>query len=209
MPADAVQWKQQLADSGALDRLAPTASDLGRAASYQVESTRRIAAQTMTRAEYLASLGIAVRIAPPGPTDLGRLAQLLAKTNQFTLGGTRHPEPLLAAWANDPAYAVRIVSAVDRFGDYGVIGALIVALGDDIPRLDSFVLSCRAMGRGVEDAMLAAAFEAAAPKPLHCTFIATDKNKPGLAFFSRFGVSEPGVDVALTPVDWPSHVERR
>ncbi len=209
MPADPTQWKQLIAASGALDRLAPTDSDLGRAASYAVESTRRVMAQKMTHEEYLASLGIAVRIAEPSQTDIARLSQLVAKTNQFTLGGPRHAEASLAGFLTDPRYAVRVVHAVDRFGDYGVIGALIVAHDDGHARLDTFVLSCRAMGRGVEEAMLCSAFEAAAPQQLTCTLVATEKNKPGRTFFARHGVAEPGVATVMAPVAWPTHVERR
>lgn len=209
MPADPVHWKQMIAAVGALDRLAPTASDLGRAAAYQVESERRVLARKMTPEEYLASLGIEVRVSEPAPSDLGRLAQLVAKTNQFTLGSVRHSEAELAGYVTDPHYAVRVVSAVDRFGDYGVIGALIVALDAEHARLDTFVLSCRAMGRGVEEAMLCSAFEVAGQAPLSCTVMETEKNRPGRTFFARHDVTEPAVPTVIAPVSWPAHVTRR
>ena len=140
-------------------------------------------------------------LAPQGG-DLGRLAQLVAKTNQFTLDQPRHSEAELAAIVADGKHAVRLVRAADRFGDYGVIGAFIVHEG----RLDTFVLSCRAMGRGIEDAMLAAAGEGAGGT-LTVTVHAGARNVPARSFFERFGAGA-GSDQRITTPAWPSFVRR-
>jgi FkbH-like protein len=207
MPEDPAGWFDAIVRSGALDRLPPTNSDLGRAESYAQETRRVQARKSTDLGEFLQSLQLQVSVFEPSAVDVARLAQLVAKTNQFTLGGYRHTEAEVSSLANRPDVALRLVQAKDNFGDYGIIGALIVSgVGSAETTLDTFVLSCRAMGRGVEDAMMSVASELA-PEGLRVTLVETAKNKPIRAWISRYGV-EPGRvgQVASTP--WPTHVER-
>ena len=212
MPADPADWPA-VARSGVFDRLAPTASDLARAGSYAVETHRRSVRATTSLADYLESLGLVVRFYTPGPADLARLAQLVAKTNQFTLGGHRHSEAELAAMLIDDGVDVRLVEAIDTFGAYGVIGAFIVRhdrTGGPEARLDTFVLSCRAMGRGVEDAMLAEAVARAATfdgRALTLEVTTTPKNAPMRRWMAGRGVT-PDRDTRVAAASWPSHVTR-
>jgi FkbH-like protein len=205
MPQDPSLWQRELARSGLLDRLPPTLEDLGRAQSYAAETVRRVVRTQMSPDEYLASLDINVDLTDPGQPDLARLAQLVAKTNQFTLGGPRHDEATLAALIEDPSVHIRLVSVVDRFGDYGIVGATICRITPQ-PTLDTFVLSCRAMGRGVEEAMLSDAC-AIAGGSINVTVLETARNSPGRTFFAIHGASvgEPSV---ISQVIWPSHVGR-
>jgi FkbH-like protein len=207
MPSDPALWVREIADSGLLDRLPPTREDLARADSYSAESLRRIVREKLSPEQYLASLQISVVITDPSPADLARLAQLVAKTNQFTLGGHRHDEPALAAMVTSLSARIRLVSVVDRFGDYGVVGATIsLQVSDRGHVLDTFVLSCRAMGRGVEEAMLADCLSAGGS--IAVTVFETSRNLPGRTFFARYGAT-PGVSTNIVDVAWPSHVERK
>jgi FkbH-like protein len=208
MPEDASMWVGEIAQSGLFDRLPPTQDDLGRATGYQVETQRRALREVMSPADYRASLEIEVVLELAQLTDLPRLAQLVAKTNQFTLGGPRHSETTLGAMINSPEWVVCVVSAKDRFGDYGVVGASIssVASANGIASLDTFVLSCRAMGRGVEDAMVVHALEQAGGA-LRVTVRETPKNLPGRAFFASIGASAD-VEVVLSGIAFPEHVAR-
>jgi FkbH-like protein len=207
MPEDPAGWFDAVVRSGALDRLPPTNSDLGRAQSYAQETQRVQARKSTDLGEFLQSLQLQVCVFEPSAGDVARLAQLVAKTNQFTLGGYRHTEVEVSSLAGRLDVALRLVQAKDNFGDYGIIGALIVSGIDSVePMLDTFVLSCRAMGRGVEDAMLSAATELA-PEGLRVSIVETTKNKPMCTWISRYGV-EPDLPVQISSTAWPTHVER-
>ena len=205
-PQDPARWREEVARRGELDRLPPTQSDLARAGSYSIETDRRLVRATMTPEEYLASLELRVAIRPAEAADLARLSQLVVKTNQFTLDGERHTEVALATMIAAPERcAVRLVSARDRFGDYGVIGAFIVKHCDGVATLDTFVLSCRAMGRGVETAMLAGAGTDAVDGQLVLTVREGSRNAPAREYFVALG-AVVGERFVLTIPEWPSHV---
>jgi FkbH-like protein len=219
MPEDPSGWFAVIGASGALDRLPPTAEDIGRAEGYQIETKRREMRAVMTPDEYRRTLNIEVRLADPTSADIGRLSQLVAKTNQFTLGGHRHSEAEIAAIVSDSSWSVRLVSAKDRFGDYGIVGATITKLPSSKSSaadrnagkpsggvLDTFVLSCRAMGRGVEDAMVADAVEVSGGA-LALTVRETTKNIPARSFFATLG-AVPGEQTLLVEAPWPDYVRR-
>lgn len=205
MPADPAGWFDAIARSGVLDRLPPTNSDLSRAHSYAQETKRVQARHATDLGAFLESLQLQVAIFEPSGNDISRVAQLVAKTNQFTLGGYRHSEAEIAAMVGRGDIALRLVHAKDRFGDYGIIGALIISnLNTSNALLDTFVLSCRAMGRGVEDAMLAGA-QSLSSGPLCVQLVETDKNRPMRQWIARYGV-DPGGQTPVKPCLWPSHV---
>lgn len=205
MPTDPAGWFEAIAMSGLLDRLPPTNSDFGRAGSYHLEAQRRTLRESTSVGDYLRSLDLMVAIHAPDGPGLARLAQLVAKTNQFTLGGHRHSAAEIAQLADDPSVALGLVDVSDAFGDYGTVGAFIVRQRDGEAALDTFVLSCRAMGRGVEDAMLAEV--GAFAGSVMVEVVETGKNTPLRLWLSRFGVS-PGVSAAIAPVPWPDHITR-
>jgi FkbH-like protein len=209
MPDDVSGWYAAVASGGALDRLPPTSEDLGRAEGYRVETERRELRSNMTAEEYRRTLDIEVTLTNPAVSDLARLAQLVAKTNQFTLGGPRHDDVALTEIVAGSVHSVRLVSAKDRYGDYGIVGATITKLPEIVGgpgTLDTFVLSCRAMGRGVEDAMIADAVESAGGL-LEVNVVETPKNTPGRAFFATLGAT-PGDPARLADVSWPEYVRR-
>jgi FkbH-like protein len=209
MPEDPSQWSRVVAGSRLLDRLPPTGEDLGRAEGYRVETERRELRSVMTVEQYRRTLDVQVTLADPQPSDVARLAQLVAKTNQFSIGSPRHPEATLASMLSDPRWSIRLVSAKDRFGDYGVVGVTITErpIEPGQPgRLDTFVLSCRAMGRGVEEAMIADAVQVG-DGAVAVQVIETTKNLPGRTFFSSLG-ADAGNETVLREVQWPEFVRR-
>ena len=214
MPADAAMWYEVVTASGHLDRLPPTVADLGRADSYQRERNRQQSRKNTSVDGFLASLQLEVAIAGAEWVDISRAAQLVAKTNQFTLAGRRRSEAELTACMDDPRFEFRLVSAADRFGDYGAIGVFIVDkqpqgpdVLSDVALLETFVLSCRAMGRGIEAAMVAAAFETAGTN-LGVRVHEGPKNEPARRFFAQLGCTDLGQMALLYPVSWPSHINR-
>ncbi len=206
MPIDASYWMREIAESGLLDRLPPTNEDLGRAESYSAETQRRTVRERMTPEEYLRSLEIAVLCSDPLSSDIARLSQLVAKTNQFTLGGYRHSESELRGLLADSQVRIRMISVIDKFGNYGVVGATIVRSTSSGSLLDTFVLSCRAMGRGVEEAMMADVCELS-ETAVRVNVLLTPRNLPGRTFFESIGAFV-GEEALLSSVRWPVHVKR-
>jgi FkbH-like protein len=86
---------------------------------------------------------------------LPRVSQLTMKTNQFNLTTRRYTEPEIAAMSADPGYRVYWIKLEDRFGPNGIVGVLILRRqGAERWHIDTFLLSCRVIGRTVEEALL-------------------------------------------------------
>ena len=140
--------------------------------------------------EYLSELGIVVEMAPADAFAIPRIAQLIGKTNQFNLTTRRHNEASVRAFADSPASGVYSIRVRDRFGDSGLTGVAIVRKQPDVWEVDTLLLSCRVLGRGVETAMLSVLVDAAkasGANTLRGDFIRTAKNAPAADFYPRHG----------------------
>lgn len=140
--------------------------------------------------DYLGELGLVVDVAHADDYAIPRVAQLIGKTNQFNLTTRRHGEADVRAFARSDDYAVYTVRVKDRFGDHGLVGVAIVARGDETHEIDTLLLSCRVLGRGVETALLSALVGAAredGARRIQGLFIPTAKNAPARDFYSRHG----------------------
>ncbi len=167
----------------AFDRESPAREDRGRTGQYLQERERKQFRNQVTNlAEFLASLDLRVRIRPLEEADLARSAQLTQRVNQFNLSSIRRSEAELThLWRsqNLEAWAVEVS---DRFGDYGQVGLILFEADKlDSLKFDSFLLSCRALGRGVEHQMLAGLGALAHERGLRflqLPFIETSRNRP-------------------------------
>jgi FkbH-like protein len=81
---------------------------------------------------------------------MARLAQLCQKTNQFNLTLRRHHQTDLIRLGSSPQAYIAWLSLQDRFGSYGIVGCGVVRVEGDTAMIDTFLLSCRALGRQVE-----------------------------------------------------------
>lgn len=190
LPDDAAQFVSVVEDSGFFDRLTLTAEDRNRQRCYADEGRRQQLRSAMTPDDYLASLAMNVEVFRPLPSDLPRVAQLINKTNQFNLTTRRRTEGEVVSLAGDPRMAIYAVRVSDRFGDYGVTGAAIVARDGDRAWIDTFLLSCRALARGVEQALLArivADCTSGGVRMLSARFIPTAKNTAARGFLEQGG----------------------
>ena len=166
-------------DSELFDRLALSAEDRQRADIYRQQTVRVAAEKTASSSgEFLQSLQLTATIGAVDGETLPRVAQLLAKTNQFNLTTRRHSAAEIAAMIEGGAVALWLRLA-DRFGDHGLTGVAI-AVGDGAEwRVDTFLLSCRVIGRGAEMALLAQlenAVRARGAGALTGEYLATAKN---------------------------------
>jgi FkbH-like protein len=180
LPAEPAAIPEFLRHVWAFDRPRVTAEDARRSAMYAQQAARNRAERSAgSLQEFLASLQLEVSIAPVESRQLPRVAQLTQRTNQMNASGIRRTE---AEIRDLEAYAV---SVQDRFGDYGLTGVIIVRAQADALVADTFLLSCRALGRGVEHRMVAKLGEIAKQRGLarvEIPFVAARRNRPALLF---------------------------
>jgi FkbH-like protein len=194
-----LRWPDDLGgvpdDLGWFDSLIVTDEDRARTEMYRAERDRRaVRAEVMTVDDYLRSLEMVATVGRAGQADLGRLAQLTAKTNQFNLTTRRHDTVALQAFLDDPTVAVLWLALEDRFGTSGVVGCGIAAVSGDTARLDTLLLSCRVIGRGAEDVLIArlagAAVELGASALLG-DYLPTARNGVAADVYARVGFDGP------------------
>jgi acyl carrier protein len=139
--------------------------------------------------EFLASLNLEVKIAPMEAEQVERVAQLTQRTNQMNATCLRRT----AAEVGVVSGEVWTVTVSDRFGSYGLVGAVVFEVSGDAIRVDTFLLSCRALGRGVEHRMVALLGEIAVERGLSrvgIPFVAGERNRPALMFLESLGKSD-------------------
>jgi FkbH-like protein len=156
LPEDAGLFSATIADAGYFEALEITHEDLGRAASYQAMRTLRQDELTTTDLEgYLASLDMKLLWGVFGTVSLKRVTQLVNKTNQFNLTTRRYTEAEISEIMSNSDYIGLHLRLVDRYADHGIIGVLIGRRNSDgVLEMDSWLMSCRVLGRGVEKAAL-------------------------------------------------------
>jgi FkbH-like protein len=190
-----------------------TAEGRRRGQMYAERRRRQDAARAWggSRDEFLRSVGTRVEIAPAAPADLPRLHELSVRTHQFNTAGTPASQDDLAAWlgspGRDPGRAgnqrggnqYRLVTARlrDDFGDDGLVGGAVMTAGEGPWTVTLLMMSCRALGRGVLDALLAALLvqaAAAGAGELRIPCLVTERNVPlRLALTAAgFRAEEPG-----------------
>ncbi len=202
-PKDPAQYADTLRMLDCFEQAAITAEDRQRTSMYVVERERKDSQAAFgSLDDWLLSLQIRVEAAPLADANLKRSAQLLNKTNQLNLRTRRLTEPELSAWAaGAPGRQVVALNVADRFGDLGLTGVVSwERTGDELEIVD-YLLSCRAMGRQVENYMLHLAVEAARAGGLarvRARAVPTERNHPCLEFWrqqSGFAEVEPNVFV--------------
>jgi len=206
--AGAVGNRDILAGCGLFDGLTRSAEDGARGAMYRAEAGRRkLRTEISDMRAYYQSLEMRLDIRRAGDWSMARIAQLTQKTNQFNLTTRRYTEDDVRAMAASADHEVVCVALADRFGDMGIIGAAIVALGSDGQAvLETFLLSCRAIGRGVETAFLAevlALLRARGVRRAVGLYLPTPKNAQVQEFYAAQGFA-PQAPEAVWPAGPPA-----
>ena len=189
LPEDPAQIAQFLKHCWVFDHLKQTAEDGRRTEMYgQNRQREQLRAKTMSLAEFLSGLELKIQITPMSPEQLTRVAQLTQRTNQFNFTTRRRSESeLQKLMGNSEVLAVQVS---DRFGDYGLVGAIIFEVNEQSMIVDTFLLSCRVLGRGVEHQMLGRLGKIARERHLQWVdvhFTKTARNKPAHDFLETEG----------------------
>jgi FkbH-like protein len=178
-------------EDGLFDGLSLSAEDLRRSELYrQRDQAEVLQIQSGSLEDYYRSLKMEITFSPVDRRSLARAAQLTQKTNQFNATTIRFSEPDIAQRLRDPAWIITAVHVQDRFGDNGIVG--LIMAHDNVGELtiDTFLLSCRVIGRTIETAMLAYLCELARQRGIRCLHghvITTRKNAPVRDVFQRHG----------------------
>ncbi|RDI31770.1 bifunctional acetaldehyde-CoA/alcohol dehydrogenase [Lentzea flaviverrucosa] len=201
VPAEQEAIKPFLDRVWAFDRLVVTEEDRGRAAAYDANRDRgELRRSSLTFADFIAGLNLVVDITPATDADLRRVAQMTQRTNQFNFSTVRRQENEFRALLAEPGMRCDVVRATDRFGDHGVVGAVISRQNTDELVVDTFLLSCRVLGRGVEHQVLAALGSDTSTK-IRLPYVPTAKNEPARRFLDSVADGVPaagGTDYLLT-----------
>ena len=151
MPSNPALFARTLRETSCFAVTGLTDEDRRRGEMYAAQRQREQLRQTAASVEeFLESLKMRVFIAPAGEGDVRRIARLTQRTNQFNLTTRRYNEAEIAAFLNDPARRVYVLRLLDRFGDNGTVGLAVVVSENGRWRIDTFLLSCRVIGRQVE-----------------------------------------------------------
>lgn len=152
VPGNPYDLPRLLYSEGWFDTLSVSSEDRQRTSMYVAERERsEFKSRYVNVDEYLQSLELAASVYRARDEDLARVAQLVGKTNQFNLTTRRHPEVVIRDYAADPDWAVYVMKARDRFAELGVIATLIAHRTARIGTVDTLLMSCRALGRRLEE----------------------------------------------------------
>ena len=141
---------------------------------------------------YLYSLDIELDIMPADEHNLPRIAQMTQKTNQFNLTTRRYTQDQLRQFI-DQGWMIYCVNVSDRFGDSGITGTICLKPVDDLTiHIDSLLLSCRVLGKGIEEAFVKTVFNLLrldGYRRITADYLPTAKNGQTAAFYDRMGMA--------------------
>lgn len=183
-PADTMRYSQELWRLRCFPFAAVSAEDRSRRELYAIKhqgDALRTECQSVD--EWLASLQLVLAVEEAGPASLPRVVQLLNKTNQMNLSTRRLNADELNAWLAGGGRRLWAIRVRDRFGDHGLVGLFSLEVRGTTAQLTDFVLSCRVLGRRVEECMVWLAAEQGrllGATRLQAQYVATPRNKPCL-----------------------------
>ena len=189
LPENANEFKNFLDHIWAFDYFRVTEEDAKRNQMYQVEKQRKEEqVKHGSLEDFLSSLDIKVNIRPLTDHEMERAVQLTLRTNQFNLNGIRKTPDEISALMNQENTINWIIEVKDRFGDYGIVGVVLAKTLHNTLVIETFLLSCRVLGRNVEGHVLSELrkyCESHGLKSITALFYATLKNKPFQEFLIR------------------------
>lgn len=204
VPADVGAWPDLLLASDVFSRFYITNEDRKKGDQYRNRAAFLNARSNVTDQDgFLKTIAMQPKAFPISAPTLARAEQLCAKTNQFNLRTVRHSAAELAALARENPDTSFLVELSDRFGQHGVIGLAIARQIGEVGFVDSFMMSCRVLGRHLEAWMmsqLVLAFKTRSVSYLLAEFIPSGRNTVAEGFLASYGFvrldagNEPGVE---------------
>lgn len=181
--------REMLASCGWFDTLTISEEDRARGGMYAAEAKRRQQLSVATDLDsYYRSLEMRLVLSLADDFTIPRVAQQTQKTNQFNLTTRRYSEADISAFVNKSDADVLCIQLADKFGDSGIVGSCVLRYEGDQAIFDTFLLSCRALGRGVEEVFLNHALRLARKRGATVAvgeYIATRKNTQVENFYPK------------------------
>jgi len=192
LPSDPSEYAELAINMPDFDKIKLTDEDKTKSEQYAANAARNAQKTTNTDlTAYLESLGTKLTIRTAESADLTRVHQLFSKTNQFNVTTIRYDVGEIQGFLDSEDYDLSIASVSDNFGDMGIVGLYLLRLDSGGVEIDSYVLSCRALGRGIETAICnqikKTVFENHQCEQLKSRLVPTAKNKPAIDFFMQQG----------------------
>jgi FkbH-like protein len=192
LPEEPAYYARTLTAGGYFEAVAFAPEDLKRAGFYQ-DNARRANLQRQVGGvdAYLASLDMTITFQPFDATGRARIVQLINKSNQYNLTTRRYTDPEVTAAENDPEIFTLQVRLADILGDNGMISVVICRPGEaGAWDIDTWLMSCRVLGRKVEHMVLREILEHARAAGVHKltgTYRPTDRNQLVVDHYARLG----------------------
>lgn len=192
LPPDPAGYADLLYSMYEFDKIRLTSEDKQRTQQYIDNHARESKKQAATDMKsFLESLGTEVVIKAATSENLTRVHQLISKTNQFNVTTIRYTAAQVQKIFEADDCVLDIIRVADNFGDLGIVGTYVVQFVGDHAVIDSFVLSCRALGRGIESAICnhvkRKIFTSDSVSYIQARFIPSAKNKPASGFYVEQG----------------------
>jgi FkbH-like protein len=195
LPEDPALYVRTLAELNLFETSTYSALDSQRTAMYQDQAKREEERKKVgSLADYLRSLETTVLFERFVPQNLSRIAQLIQRSNQFNLTTRRYSEAQCETMLGDAAQFFPFsVTVRDKFGDFGLVNVVILRNGGELLEIDTFLMSCRVLQRGVEEFAMNKIFEYArsiGAESVVGRYIPTAKNVMVKDFFAQFGFTK-------------------
>jgi FkbH-like protein len=192
LPEDSENIPRFLNHIWALDRPKATEEDKKRTSFYRANISREhFRKDPNSLGRFISELNLEIQISEMKPQQLPRVFQLIQRTNQFNFTTIRRSESEIQQLCQSEELECLVVEVKDRFGNYGLVGTILFFVEQNVINVDTFLLSCRALGRGVEVRMLAELGNIALDRSIdhiHITLFPTARNQPALDFLQSVGV---------------------
>lgn len=196
MPEDPAWYARTLSAAGYFEAVSFSLEDVERASYYAANAQRATMEQQVGNVEaYLASLEMEIDFQPFNEMGRARIAQLINKSNQFNLTTRRYTEADVARLEADPFALTLQIRLRDKLGDNGMISVIICRRESDTLEIDTWLMSCRVLGRRVEEAVLRELLDHAKSRgagKLRGTYHPTDRNKLVEQHYSKLGFTQVG-----------------
>jgi FkbH-like protein len=195
VPSRIYDYPGILERSQLFDRISVNDDDKARAHYYQAENKRRELKKSHANVEeFLSNLGMKAVVRELETRDIPRASQLCQRTNQFNLTSKRYTDSELAGFIQSTDTRVFILEAEDRFGPMGSSGLIIYKRHDDEIEIDTFLLSCRIIGRSFDKALFRRSLDLLSNswdyRMIRATFMPTAKNSVVSNLWLDFGFTE-------------------
>lgn len=196
LPTEVSYYARTLLNAGYFEAVNFSEEDKQRADQYRQNAQRaELESSVRNMDEFLDSLEMKLELGAVNDFNVARVAQLINKTNQFNLTTKRYTQPEVEVMMKDASIITLQARLLDRFGDNGLISVGIGRMQGDTCDIDTWLMSCRVLGRRVEEAMLAEFVKLASEKgakELRGRFIPTPKNSMVADHYKKLGFKQIG-----------------